>query len=368
MASVGTLAAGVAHEINNPLASVMANLELAVRDVQSLGPSAPAELLDELTDARDAAERVRRIVRDLKIFSRADEDARGTVDVEHALDSALRMAWNEIRHRAKLVKQFEKVPPVEANEARLAQVFLNLIVNAVQAIDEGASDRNVITVRLGLDPRGQVMVSVRDTGAGMAPSLQARLFTPFVTTKPAGVGTGLGLSICHRIVTALGGTISVSSELGKGSEFTVCLLPAPESTLTDKVRPRSPRAPARRGRVLIVDDERLVIDVVRRMLTRDHDVFSLEDARQALHRIESGERYDVILCDLMMPHMSGMDFHSALARSSPDQAERIIFFTGGAFTPRAKEFLERVPNHRMDKPIDGQELRALINGLIPRST
>jgi PAS domain S-box-containing protein len=367
MASVGTLAAGVAHEINNPLSSVIANLELAMREVQELAASMPTDLLDELRDAREAAERVRRIVRDLKIFSRSDEDKRGPVDVERVLDSALRMAWNEIRHRARLVKKFEKVPPVEANEARLGQVFLNLIVNAAQAIEEGSAERNEIVVRLYTSERGRIVVSVRDSGSGMAPNLIGRLFTPFVTTKPAGVGTGLGLSICHRILSAIGGTITVESELGKGSEFTVTMLPAPEGVVPERAVRTSLRGALRRGRVLVIDDERLVIDVVRRMLTHDHDVFTIDDARVGLSRLAAGERYDVILCDLMMPHMSGMDFHRELARAYPEQAERIIFFTGGAFTPRAKEFLERVPNHRMEKPIDGQELKALISGLITRS-
>ncbi|MDB4971820.1 MAG: Sensor protein [Myxococcaceae bacterium] len=367
MASVGTLAAGVAHEINNPLASVMANLDLAIHEVELLalpqGPSA-SELSDELRDAREAAERVRRIVRDLKIFSRADDDKREPVDVTRVLDSALRMAWNEVRHRARLIKTYAPVPRVLGNEARLGQVFLNLIVNAAQAIEEGAAELNEVHVSLGLDGQGRVFVSIRDTGVGIPTAIKARLFSPFVTTKPAGVGTGLGLSICHRIVSAFGGSIEVASEPGEGAEFRVSL-PAHVEPFESLMPQRSGDTQAlRRGRVMVVDDEPLITQVVRRTLTREHDVLMLDSAEDALRLIEGGQQFDVILCDLLMPRMSGMDFHRALARAYPEQAERMVFFTGGAFTPRAKEFLERVPNHRLEKPVDGQDLRALINGLV----
>jgi CheY-like chemotaxis protein len=256
------------------------------------------------------------------------------------------------------------VPAVDANEARLGQVFLNLIINAAQAIDEGAADRNEIRVRLSCDASGNVVVSVGDSGSGMTPSMRSRLFTPFVTTKPPGVGTGLGLSICHRIVTSLGGTITVESELGKGTEFRVVLPPSVDLPLDVTPAPSGARLNGRRGRVLVVDDEPMITQVVRRTLTKDHDVFTLDNAEDAYARIAAGERFDVILCDLLMPQMSGMDFHRQLARSCPEQAERMVFFTGGAFTPRAREFLESVQNHRLEKPIDGMELRALINSLV----
>ncbi|HKO92233.1 MAG TPA: ATP-binding protein, partial [Polyangiaceae bacterium] len=335
MASVGTLAAGIAHEINNPLASVMANLDLAVRDAAELVEDAgyTTELMDELNDAREAAERVRRIVKDLKIFSRVDDDARGPVDVERVLESTLRMAWNEIRHRARLIKDYHKTPLVEANESRLGQVFLNLLVNAAQAIEEGDADRNEIRVKTQVDAQGNVVVSISDTGSGIPDSLRARLFTPFVTTKPAGVGTGLGLSICHRIVSSLGGQIKVDSEEGKGSEFRVILPQAKLDSVTPESPSTAPRVQARRrGRILVVDDEPLITKVVRRTLGREHHVETLNSAAEALVRIRAGERFDIILCDLMMPQVTGMDFHKELIDTVPDQASRMVFLSGGAFT------------------------------------
>ncbi len=230
MASVGILAAGVGHEINNPLAAIVANLDVAMRDVAELKESLPdrselGEVLEELHDARESVERIRDIVRDLRIFSRPDKEERRPVDVHKLLDSSLRMAWGEIRHRARVTKQYGSVPLVDGNESRLGQVFLNLIVNAAQSIAEGRRDDNEIVLSTRLMDDGRVLVGVEDTGSGIPPEVMKKLFAPFVTTKPIGVGTGLGLSICRRIVTSLGGEITVSSDVGKGTVFRVCLRP-----------------------------------------------------------------------------------------------------------------------------------------------
>jgi PAS domain S-box-containing protein len=365
MASVGALAAGVAHEINNPLAAVLANLEFAVDVVGDValeaGPSVQlSDLQDILRDTREAADRVREIVKDLKIFSRAQEDKRGAVDVRRVMESSVRMAWNEIRHRAQLVKQFEPVPLVEGNESRLGQVFLNLVVNAAQAIPEGKADRNRITVVTHTDALRRAVIEVHDTGPGIPRDVLKNLFTPFFTTKPAGVGTGLGLAICHRIVTGMGGEISVASTLGEGTVFRVTL---PGARIEPSPPPprRTVQPAARRGRILLVDDDHLIAVTVRRALSAEHDVTALERAQDALDRIATGERYDVILCDVMMPSMTGIEFYERLSRELPDQAARIVFLTGGAFTTTARNFLDEVSNARMEKPFEVRALRALIS-------
>jgi signal transduction histidine kinase len=367
MASVGTLAAGVAHEINNPLAAVVANLELMAKDITRLCEELDVadqfrEVLDELRDARDGADRLRHIVRDLKIFSRStDEERRGPVNLKRVLESSLRMAWNEIRHRARLVKDYGDVPPVEANDARLGQVFLNLIVNAAQAIREGNAEQNVIRVSTRMDePSGRVAVEIRDTGSGIAPENLSRVFDAFFTTKPVGIGTGLGLSICHRIVTALGGEIHVESQVGKGTAFTVFLTP---TSFEEEVAVPLPDVtpPPRRGKVLVIDDELMIIKALERLLVGEHEVTAVTTAGEARERILSGEGYDVILCDLMMPQMTGMALHAELLDAMPEQASRMVFLTGGAFTPDARAFLDGVPNQRVEKPFDTQHLRAIIN-------
>ena len=366
MVSVGILAAGVAHEINNPLAAAVANLEVASKLVADLllAPGAASSLveLDEvLRDVREGAERVRLIVRDLKIFSRSEEEKVARVDVHRVLDSTLRMAWNEVRHRARLVKDYGKIEGVAANEARLGQVFLNLVVNAAQAIPEGRAEANEIRVVTRMDGCGRVVIEVRDTGPGIPPNVEKQLFTPFFTTKAIGTGTGLGLSICHRIVTGLGGEIEVESQPGEGAVFRVSLLAAgPDDAELQPARASTTPAATRRGRILIVDDDAMVAKAMSRILSKEHEPVVANGAIEAMKRIVAGERFDAILCDLMMPDVTGMDFHGQLEGVAPDLTERVIFVTGGAFTPKAEAFLSEVPNVRLEKPVDSHNLLALV--------
>jgi len=373
MASVGTLAAGVAHEINNPLAAVMANLDyiadslgrMAGSDVASMTPGMrDAFIRDEiklpLDDAVEAAQRVRFIVRDLKIFSRSPNDsARGPVNVETIMESSLRMAWNEIRHRANLVKSYGRVPEVEGNEARLGQVFLNLVVNAAQSLPPGQAEHNEIRVATIVEGE-HVVIEVSDTGVGIPPEIIGRVFDAFFTTKAVGVGTGLGLAICQRIITDMGGALTVESEVGKGTTFRVSV-PIAHKTERDVIAPiiQLPVA-GRRGRILVVDDEELVLRSVRRILSQEHDVLAMVSAEEALAVCAGGEKFDLILCDLMMPDMTGMDFHRELSLLSLEQADRMIFITGGAFTEKARAFLSETPKEHLEKPFYSANLRAIV--------
>lgn len=367
MASIGALAAGVAHEINNPLMATTANLDMALDQLEATSGAAPArggsELRELLTDARDAADRVRVIVRDLKLFSRAEADQREPVSVERVLESSVRMAWNEIRHRAQLVREYSPVPPVEGNEARLGQVFLNLIVNAAQALPDGFANQNSIVIRTSLNAEGLVTVDVEDTGPGIPADVLPHLFTPFFTTKPRGVGTGLGLTICQRIVTSHGGRILVDSVVGRGTRFSVTLLPAQRADVQASVRPSADRAP-RRGRLLVVDDDDMSARAISRALSGEHDVTTESDADAALDRLGRGEPYDVILCDMMMPVKTGVEFFADLSRLMPGYVDRVVFLTGGAFTAKAHEFVAGMEGRCLDKPIDIASLRSVVNGML----
>jgi PAS domain S-box-containing protein len=367
MVSLGTLAAGIAHEINNPLAALIGNLDVLMEDLKR-PPSErfplPGFVDEVLHDVREAAEQVRLIVKDLKVFSRSDEDSRGPVDLQRLLESSLRLAWNEVRHRARLVKECQMVPPVIANEARLGEVFVNLIVNAAQAIPEGHADRNEIRLITRLDDHGRVVVEVRDTGVGIPADVRARIFDPFFTTKPVGVGTGLGLAICHRIITELGGDITVLSAPGQGSTFRVTLPMAPADALVPVVAPTQRVYGRRRGAIMVIDDEVLVRGFVRRALTEDHDVTVETCGEEALVHIQRGERFDLILCDVMMPQMTGLEFYDLLSTAVPEQAKRIVFITGGAFSGTMQRVLEATGNPRLEKPFHADQLREIVDSIV----
>ncbi len=357
MASMGTLAAGVAHEINNPLAYVVANLDAISERIAKLPPDLWADLPELVGEVRDGADRVRRIVRDLKTFSRPDEERREAIDLRRLLDSCINLATNEIRHRAQLVRHYENVPAIAGNSGRLGQVFLNLLINAAQSIPDGAAERNQVFAHVRQDSAEWVVVEIHDTGAGIAPEIRPHIFEPFFTTKPIGIGTGIGLAVCHSIVTGMGGEISVDSEVGKGSIFRVRLPCRPAAT--QSAPGHSPAEEKRSGRVLIVDDEPLVGRAVARLLGR-HEVVVTHGAREALGRIVAGEHFDVLVCDLMMPDMTGIDLHTHLVGLGRGLERRMVFMTGGAFTSRAEEFLSQIPNARLDKPLDARELRRAV--------
>jgi PAS domain S-box-containing protein len=353
LASVGMLAAGVAHEINNPLAVVSGNLQLLALDLASSQRAAGM-----VADATRATERIRQIVRDLKTLSRADSEKRVPVDVRAVLQAAVRVAWNDIRHRAVLVERYETVPLVEANEARLGQVFLNLVMNAAQAIAEGEEEGQEVRVATRTRADGCVVIEVADTGVGIAPELRDRLFTPFFTTKPVGEGSGLGLSICHRLVGELGGSIEVESEVGVGSTFRV-VLPAC-ARATGVVTP-----PAGGRRVLVVDDEPDIRELIRAALGGSHEVAACESGRDALLLLARDPAWDVVLCDLMMPGMSGRQLWERVQEDFPSLAPRMVFLTGGAFTADAQDFLVRGGQRWLEKPFDVATLRAVVAGRGP---
>ncbi len=366
MASIGTLAAGVAHEINNPLAYVMGNLELlerqlVVRTAEEGHDGASCEpLLEMLREARDGCERVRSIVRDLRIFSRSEPARRSPVNLQRVIEAAVNVAHVTIGARAQLVRELEEVPPVLGDEPRLGQVVLNLLLNAAQAIPEGAPDRHAIHV--GTRARGaNVELFVRDDGEGIPPQLIGRLFEPFFTTKPVGVGTGLGLSICRGIVQTHGGTIQVESEVGRGTTFRV-LLPA-----TQDAPPGIAHAPAtapasrgdRRARILVIDDELQLGRALRATLSA-HDVVLATSGREGLRQLLSDAPPDLILCDVMMPDVSGLGVYEALRRDRPELCERFVFMTGGVFPEASIRLIAGPQARELHKPFEMGELERML--------
>jgi PAS domain S-box-containing protein len=363
MASVGTLAAGVAHEINNPLGYVLGNLSALM---SGLAPEVlTPDLKQALADSVHGAKRVRDIVHDLQTFSRGDATKRNApVDVLRVMDVSIRMAHSAVRHRARLERDYRQVPAVEGTESRLGQVFLNLIVNAAQAMPERSADENEINVRVTADG-DHVVIEVRDNGAGMTDEVRKRIFDPFYTTKPIGEGTGLGLSICHSIVTSMNGAIEVESALGMGTTFRVRFPAAKAPARAETIEP-PPVTSERREKVLVIDDEPMIGVMLRRLLAAHCDVLPITSPREALRRIGAQERFDAILCDLMMPRMSGIDFYAELSARSPEMARRTGFLTGGAVTAQARRFMEEHADVTLEKPVEMGRLRALIRVLTQR--
>jgi len=369
MASVGTLAAGVAHEINNPLAYVSSNLSY-LRELMAR-PTLPAEQLPEVrevvAEALQGAERVCAIVRDLRTFARADEDRQAPVDVARVVDGALRLVRNELSHRARLTCSLESVPHVQGNEVRLSQVVVNLLVNALQALPERPAEENRVRLSLRSGQGGQVELEVSDNGRGMSPEVQRRIFDPFFTTRSVGEGIGLGLSICLTLVQGMGGRIEVASAPGWGSTFRVVLpaLPAvAEAPSPEAPAAREPSVRRPRRRLLLIDDEASVGSSVSRLVRDRYEVHCVQDAREALRLLSGGMRFDAILCDVMMPGMSGMDFLTELERLAPDQALRTGLMTGGVFTAQAREFVGRRSRKLLEKPFERERLCTFVEHLL----
>ncbi len=370
LAVAGQLAAGVGHEINNPLSFVIGNIHFALEQlgVQPSPPSdeppSPQEAVEALREALLGAERIRNIVVDLKRFARADESLIGPVDVREALEFSLSMAMPHLRHRAQVERRFNPVPKVQGNEAKLGQVFLNLLINAAEAIPEGDVARHRITLVTRVEG-GQVVVEVSDTGRGMTPEVMERVFEPFFTTKTVGAGTGLGLSICLGLVQNMKGELSATSRPGVGSTFRVALPVSAGPTYRFTPVPLS--LALERKRVLVIDDEPGIASVFRRVLGRSHEVVIAQSGREALALLEKDDAFDCIFCDLMMADLTGMDVYEALAQWRPDCLERIVFMTGGGFTERARTFLQTVPRPRIDKPFDPGLIRDFVARAPPRS-
>ena len=302
-----------------------------------------------------------------------------------AIEAALRLSGNEIKFRAELTKDLAPVPKVWASEGKLAQVFLNLLLNAAHAIGDGNRARSRITVRTWSEG-ANVFSEVADTGSGISKGDLARVFDPFFTTKPVGKGTGLGLSICKTIIEELDGSLTIESAPGSPTRVTVRLPAAVDSGeliglgVTSKAGSAAPPvpdpppssfavtpatiAPPRAGRILVIDDEAEILKVTVRMLEKSHDVLQATSGTAARAILENDRAFDVILCDLMMADMTGIELHAWLLGRDPVLAAKVVFVTGGAFLPHTADYLANVKNRVLKKPFRRTDLLNLVAELL----
>ncbi|MBI5509738.1 MAG: hybrid sensor histidine kinase/response regulator [Deltaproteobacteria bacterium] len=370
LAALGRLAAGVGHEVNNPLTYLQLSLEEIHERLAAADP--PTQVQEPLDNARDAAERIRKVVERLHAYSKR-RDLRGSVDVKDAVKSALRVAGPRLRQLARVELCVEACPAVWGDESRLVQAVVNLLVNAAQAV-EGAERPALVEVRCAPDAAGNVVVAVHDNGVGISPEDLRRVTEPYFTTRAESGGLGLGLFVTRGIADAHGGRLELESERGIGTRVRLVLPPAPIDhappavpTAADAASPvgglgaaATPSAP--RPHVLLIEDEPALARTLARALARRFDVTTTASARDALARLGSGG-FAAVICDLMLPGMSGMAFADRLAEVDPSLRARTIFITGGAVTTAATEFLDRADVDWMEKPLKLAELDARLSAL-----
>jgi PAS domain S-box-containing protein len=355
LAALGTMAATVAHEINNPLTYLQLNLQRLEREAATESDPRRAALFREhIANALHGVERVARIVRDLRAYSRDHSDEpESPVDVVAVVDRALQMVEHDLRHRAQLVRRYSEQPAiVVGNAGWLEQIVINLLVNAIHALD-GSSSRNQITIEI--ETGAEVRIIVADTGPGLPDP--ERAFEPFFTTKPVGEGTGLGLSVCKQLVERMRGRIEVVSTSAKGTTIAV-VLPRRDAPAHDAPAPVA-RPNGERLRILVIDDEPHVCRALQNLLATDHDVEIATNGEAGLAALAAAD-FHVILCDLMMPHMSGRDVFEHLRAHRPGLEKRMVFVTGGAFVPSLATFLESVDNLKLRKPFSVEHVLAAL--------
>jgi PAS domain S-box-containing protein len=396
LASMGMLAAGVVHEVNNPLVYILNSLaalgtalpsilraiergrlaleerfgfqavaEVLGDDWSTLRSSNLSDVQDFVRTATDGTHEIRDIISGIGSFSRIARDQHRPIDIRAIAEVAVTLAHNEIKYRARLTKQFGPVPLVMAGEGSLSQAILNLVINAAHSIEEGEAFRNEIRVETR-HAAGEVCLLVEDTGRGIEPEVLPKVFEPFFSTKGPGLNLGVGLAITKQIIEGYGGRVEAESSLGQGSRFTV-YLPAYQAeekrTLTTPQTGARGTAPAAPARILVVDDEEGVRAALSRLL-RAHEVVCAADGREGQSILQHDRAFDLVLCDMMMPGLSGMDLHGWLTTHDDELAGRFAFVSGGAFQAKARNYLAQVDLPLLEKNLEPRQLRQAIEQLL----
>jgi len=362
LVSLGSLIGGIAHEINNPLAFIEGSLDVLRRQlVTSVHPArlavdslSVASALRALERTKVGVDRIAEVVRCVSMFASVDPESDGPLNVHDVLEASLQVAENEIRHCALIERDYESLPLTYGNPAKLGQVFLNVILNAVRAIRGAAEGQHLITVKTR-STRGWVAVTISDTAATLDAAAQRALFDPLTSVATGRMGLHFGLAVSREIVEAVGGVIEVHTRASRGTEVCVTLPSCTEAVFEPPVTRRLERRVKDRVSIMVVDDDPLMCEVLAALLASDYDVTAFTSPRAALAVMLEGD-IDLILCDVMMPELSGIDVYERLDQERPELARRFIFLTGGAFTERARIFLKRIDRPVITKPFARKKL------------
>ena len=387
---IGQLAAGVAHEINNPAAYVMANISnlgKAISDLKEihntmrdsvefdepermkekmqlvLGSGDFYKTISEseevIKETLEGVNRIRSIVKDLRIFSRLEEDRLEYTSINEIIDVAANMTFNEVKYKARLEKNYSKLPQIVADKGKLAQVIVNMLLNSAQAITKGSINENKIRISTRTENQ-EILITIEDTGCGIPENIIGSIFEPFFTTKPKEMGTGLGLALCADIIHKHNGKITIRNTSEKGTCIEISL--PLESALSKKgpVTQKEFAMAHNRRTILLIDDETLLLKAYKRYLESDYFVITKESAEAAFELLEKEKNIDLILCDVIMPGMSGVDFYKKLKNEMPMLAKRLIFCSGSGFGSSSREIRDIYDNVFIEKPISMLKLKECI--------
>lgn len=368
VATMGTLAAGIAHDLNNPLAYVTASAEVLLEEIAML--PGRDDLAAMARDCLEGARRAATIVSQLQTFARGSTDGtNGVANISSVVEFAARMADNQVKHKAHIEVHCPPELTVAMEESKLGMVVLNLLVHATDNMEPGDASRHRVLIEAVAAEEGWVKIRVEDDGPGLSAEELRKIFDPYSSshTPPRGM-TGLGLAISQRLIAEANGRVEVQSTQGQGTRVVVWL-PVPASNRPSARVGATPKTSAAaattpKATILIVDDEDKLRSVIRRALSR-YDVHEAVHGRQALERI-ADRQYDLILCDIMMPEMTGVELFAVLTEENPAQAQRMVFLSGGAFTSSAGDFLALTKQPIVDKPFRIDTLRTAVREALQR--
>lgn len=365
MATMGTLAAGVAHDLNNPLAYLISNAEIMLEQVSQLPGRSDLETMTR--DCLDGARRAAAIVAQLQAFAQGSESPqpRGA-NLAKVVEFAARMADNQVKHRAQVQVDCPSELFAAMDDSSLGLVVLNLLVHATDNLPDGRAHQHHVQIQARDDGPDWVSLTVHDDGPGTRAEALKQIFDPYAGphTPPRGM-TGLGLAISHRLIVQAGGRVEVDSEQGRGTSVRLWLpraegpAPKPTGSPCGANTPTGTSMPGAKARVLVVDDEVKLRTVIRRVLAA-YEVEEAGDGREALNKLAEGD-FDLILCDVMMPEMTGVELYQRLEAERPELAQRLIFLSGGAFTEETARFLRSTQRVVLDKPFHMAALREAVD-------